>query len=320
MNIKPGTKKFEYLEVPGAATERTFVNNPLIGPPRPRKSEFPVMYINGSTDGKHLCVIAGTHACEYPSIYAAIKTFQNIDPTDLTGQITIIPVLNISAFWTRTPYINPQDGIDIGATFGNEGSSISYLISEVVSDEIISESDFIVDLHGGDVIEDIAPHAGFSRTGNEKMDEEAQNLAKLFGAEYIFERLGKDATKKFDIPRIIAEAGREGKLEKRYTEIHMKGLLNILKGLEMIEGEPDLPSEQKVMHGRYEIFAEKDGLFTSNVEVGDPIKKDEVLGRIRNLKGEVIEEITAKKDGFVQLITTNPVKQSNDLIYKCWMP
>jgi len=320
MNIEPGTKKFEYMEVPGAATERTFVNNPLIGPPRPRKSEFPVMYINGSAEGEHLCVIAGTHACEYPSIDAAIRTFQQIDANELTGRITIIPVLNIAAFWTRTPYINPLDGIDIGATFGNEGSSISYLIGEIVLKEIISQSDFIVDLHGGDVIEDIAPHAGFSRTGDEEMDEKAQNLAKLFGADFIFERLGKDATKKFDIPRIIAEAGREGKLEKKYTEIHMKGILNILKGLDMIKGEPDLPSKQKVMHGRYEIFAEKAGLFASNVEVGDPIQKSEVLGRIRNLKGEVVEEITAKKDGVVQLITTNPVKQADDLVYKCWMP
>jgi predicted deacylase len=276
------------------------------------------MYVNGAGDGDHLCVLAGMHATEYPSIDGAIQVYRKLDPSELSGKVTIVPVLNPAAFWTRTPYVNPQDGVDIGSTFGEEGDSISYLISDAIENHVLPDVDMVVDLHGGDLIEDIVPHAGYAKTSDEQKDSTAREMAEFFGTRFVFERLGKDATDVFGVPRVIGEAGREGKLEPEHTQIHIDGVMNILKGFDMLDDEPECPDEQQTLHGRYELFCEASGMFESHVGVGDRVEEGEILGEIRNLRGEVVEEIIAPEPSVVQLITTNPVKHEDDIVFKCW--
>jgi len=322
VNVEAGTKKFCYLRVTGAAAERTFVSNPLLGPPRPTTSRIPVMYVKGSVEGPNLCIVGGTHACEYPSIEAAIQIYKQTDPLQLKGQLVIVPVVNTAGFWTRTPYVNPSDGIDIGATYGVAGTSISYRIGRVLVDEVFSHADYILDLHGGDVMEDIVPHAGYTKIGDKKVDEGSEMLAKVFGTEYVFERLVPGAFEKsgLRIPRTLAEAGREGKLEEQYTAMHTKGITNVMKALGMIPGDPNLPPRQIIMHGRYEVFANESGLFYPQVQLGDHVREGDTLAEIRGIDGAILEEIGAPKDGMVMLTMTNPVKHRNDLLFKCWMP
>lgn len=316
-----GTKLFQYFDVPGAATERNYVNNPLFGPPRPRTATIPTMFVNGVQDGPTLCIIAGMHACEYPSIDAAIQTYKHTDPRALAGRLIIVPVVNLPAFWTRTPYLNPHDMMDISATYHLEGTSISFLIGRVLMDQVFSKADYVIDLHGGDVMEDVVPHAGFAKIGDKEIDEKSEMLARTYGTKYVFERLEKGAFEKSGIrkPRTLAESGREGRLEPELTAVHLKGISNIMKALKMIEGMPEIPSDQIVMHGRYEIFCHTAGLFYPLVQMGDAVKKGDILGEIRGLEGKTLEQIIAPKDSVVLLMMTNPVKHPDDLIFKMWM-
>jgi predicted deacylase len=282
---------------------------------------MPFMRVNGAREGPNLCIIAGTHACEYPSIHAAIETYKRTDPRSLSGRVIIVPVVNLAAFWTRTPYINPDDGMDIGATYHVEGGTISYLIGKLLKEKVFSQADYIVDLHGGDVMEDVVPHAGFTRIGDKEVDEASEMLARSYGTKYVFERLEKGAFEKsgLRIPRTLAEAGREGRLEPELTAVHLNGISNIMKALRMIDGTPEIPSDQVVMHGRYEIFVRSAGLFHPSVQMADHIRKGEVLGEIRDLDGRTLEQIIAPKDGVVLLMMTNPVKHADDLVFKIWM-
>ncbi|HSB80906.1 MAG TPA: succinylglutamate desuccinylase/aspartoacylase family protein [Candidatus Methylomirabilis sp.] len=320
-NPERGTKLFQYLDVPGAATERNYVNNPLFGPPRPRTATIPHMTVNGAKDGPTLCVMAGMHACEYPSIDAAIQTYRNTDPRTLAGRLIIVPVVNLPAFWTRTPYLNPHDMMDISATYHLEGGSISFLIGRLLMEQVFAKADYIVDLHGGDVMEDVVPHAGFTKIGDKEIDEKSEMLARAYGTRYVFERLEKGAFEKSGIrkPRTLAEAGREGRLEPELTAVHLRGIANIMKSLKMIEGKPEIPADQVVLHGRYEIFCRTAGLFYPTVKMGDPVKRGDLLGEIRDLEGKILEQIVAPRDSVVLLMMTNPVKHPDDLMFKMWL-
>lgn len=319
-NGERGTKSFQYLQVPGAATERQFVNHPLFGPPRPRTAKFPVLQVNGVSAGPTLCILAGIHACEYPSIDAAIQTYVRADPHRLAGRLTIVPVVNLPAFWSRTPYINPDDGIDISATYHLEGSSISFLMGKTLIREVFSQADYLLDLHGGDVMEDVVPHAGFSKIGDPDVDEASEMMARSYGTKFVFERLEKGAFEKagLRIPRVLAEAGREGRLEPEMTAIHLKGIGNITKALKMIEGTPEIDPGQVILRGRFEIFVRSAGIFYPFVKLEDAVKQGDVMGEIRDLDGRTLEQIIAPRDGVVLLIMTNPVKHPDDLVFKCW--
>jgi predicted deacylase len=320
-NPEPGTKSFDYIHVPGAATERNYVNNPLFGPPRPRTARIPVMHVNGASQGPTLCITAGMHACEYPSIEAAIQIYRTTDPGRLAGRLIIVPVVNLPAFWTRTPYINPYDGMDISATYHLEGTSISFLIGKTLAREVYAQADYLVDLHGGDVMEDVVSHGGFTRIGDPAIDGASEMMARAYGTKFVFERLEKGAFEKagFRIPRVLAEAGREGRLEPEMTAIHLRGVTNIMKALKMIEGSPEIAPDQVVLRGRYEVFVTTAGLFYPLVRLEERFKQGHVLGEIRDLDGTTLEQITAPRDGVMLLIMTNPVKHPDDLAFKCWI-
>jgi hypothetical protein len=278
------------------------------------------MVVNGVQEGPTLCIIAGMHACEYPSIDAAIQAYTKTDPAALAGRLIIVPVVNLPAFWTRTPYLNPHDTMDISATYHLEGTSISFLIGKLLMDRVFSKADYIIDLHGGDVMEDVVPHAGFTKIGDKEIDENSEMLARTYGTKYVFERLEKGAFEKSGIrrPRTLAEAGREGRLEPELTAVHLKGISNVMKALKMIEGKPEIPAEQVLMHGRYEMFCHTAGLFYPQVGVGDPVKMGDLLGEIRDLEGKTLEQILAPRDSVVLLMMTNPVKHPDDLVFKLW--
>jgi len=313
-----GKKSLRYVDIPGAAVERTFVSSPAMGPPRPRRHQLPLMEISGSRKGPTLCVTAGIHGCEYAAIAAAIKVYEGIDADDLAGRILIVPVVNTAAFWTRTPYVNPDDGLDIGATYGVAGSSISYRIGEYLTEELYRHADYLLDLHGGDLMEAILPHAGFTRTGDSVIDQSAEQLARSYGTEVVFERLERGAFEQSGvaIPRVIAEAGGEGQLLQECVDIHVRGVMNILKSTKMLRGTPEVPSRQTLFHGRYEVYVQCSGLFTSDARVGDPVAPGQRLGVIKGLDGNVCEEVAARDGGACLLVMTNPVKLAGDLAYK----
>lgn len=275
-----GKKTLTYVDIPGAAVERTFVCSPTMGPPRPRRHQLPLMEISGSRKGPVLCLTAGIHGCEYAAIAAAIRIYEDVDPDDLAGRILIVPVVNTAAFWTRTPYVNPDDGLDIGATYGVAGSSISYRIGKYLTEEIYRHADYLVDLHGGDLMEAILPHAGFTRTGNAEVDRAAEHLARSYGTAVVFERLELGALEHsgLTVPRVIAEAGGEGQLLQESVDVHVRGVMNILKSTKMLRGAPEVPPQQALLHGRYEVYVQCSGLFTSEVQVGDLVAPGQRLG------------------------------------------
>lgn len=323
IKAEPGEKKFGYLKIEGAASLRTFIYKPILGPPRPRAVLIPVMIINGSKPGPTLCLTAGTHACEYAGIEAEIRVFKQTNPEKLKGALIIVPVVNPASFWTRTPYVNIQDGVDISYGYGHEGPTISYVIARNLLENVLSKADYIFDIHAGDILEDYYPRTGFIKIGDKEIDEKSEMLAKTFGLEVIQESTvspertlaGKLALKK---PQAMAEVGCCGKLEERYASMALRGITNIMKKLGLIEGEPILPDEQTVWHSGDFVFTESAGIFYPKVKVGEKIKKGQIIGEIGNLQGEVIETLTAPHDGMIILMMYNPVKLPGDLVFKCF--
>jgi predicted deacylase len=72
--------------------------------------EWPYFAISGATDGPTLGLIAGIHGAEYPPIDAVMQFCRALDPTTLRGRSVAVPVVNLPAFWQRTPFVCPNDG------------------------------------------------------------------------------------------------------------------------------------------------------------------------------------------------------------------
>jgi len=268
--------------------------------------DIPITVISGEQDGPHLCVMAGEHPNEYAGIEAAIRLSKDISPKEISGTITILPIINVPGFEERTPYFNPIDKVNVDEAWPGKltGGSITEIMLYNIFHKVISKSNCIVSLHGGDICESMIPCAYFWIIGKDDVDRLAEEVAKLFSTEYTIQysfpaKLVSEAGK-LGIPKIIVEAGGEGKLLEKDVEILYKGVFNVMKHLKMIKGEPTLEVKPKIIKGKDKlayVSSSQGGLFYSNVEVGDIVSKGDIIGEIKDIQGRVLEKIVAPING-----------------------
>ena len=88
-------------------------------------------------------------------------------------------------------------------------------------------------------------------------------------------------------------------MDKHYT-----GVLNVMKYLGMIEGEANVNKKVRILkEPQVLISARKGGLFLAFTKTGQEVKKGQVLARIVNLRGEVVETLTSPIDGIIMCRT-----------------
>src|SRR5690606_33906976 len=103
--------------------------------------------IEGWADGPHLLITAGVHGDEFEGIAATRRLITTIEPKTLRGRVTLIPVVNESAFLRgeRTA----EDGLDLARTCpGNAEGSITQRLAHELS-ALIRSADYYIDLHSG---------------------------------------------------------------------------------------------------------------------------------------------------------------------------
>jgi predicted deacylase len=266
--------------------------------------EVPITIVNGNKDGPTLCVIAGEHGNEYAGIETCIRLSKDLSPRNLAGALILIPIVNIPGFQERSPYVNPIDKVNIADVWpGRPNGSITEIIAYNIFHNVIAKSTYLIRLHGGDICESMIPCVYYSMLGDEKVDKMAKELATIFGMEYVIEYSPPPklhvAAGKLGIPTILPEAGHEGKIREEDVKLLYDGVLNVMKYLGMIPGKSETKFKPKIIDGKKMMYvtSKTSGLFYSYVEVGNIVHKGDIIGEIRNIKGECLDKITAPIDG-----------------------
>src|ERR1700746_237459 len=79
--------------------------------------DVPLIELTGSADGPLLTVIAGVHGCEYASMAGVRRWLRDLEKQELRGRVRAVPVLNLTAFAMRTPFVVPEDGKNLNRCF-----------------------------------------------------------------------------------------------------------------------------------------------------------------------------------------------------------
>jgi hypothetical protein len=286
---------------------------PIVFPdPRLSGLEHPAYEARGRRDGPHVALIGGVHGCEYSSIAAVTRFMNELDTTELAGSITAVPIVSMESFRQRSPFVVPADGKNLNRSFpGSYDGSYTDALARSIFDRIIEPADVLLDLHGGDMVEALEPFAIYDASPHE---ERTHAIALAFGLPYVVRQeleesglggMTSSAAARAGIPAVIAEAGGRGQLEETATTLLVDGVRNVLRHLEMLPGEPSPPRSRLV--GKFVWFrASQDGWWRSDVAAGDVVVEGQLVGTLRTLYGDVIEELHAPRDGVVLFLTTSP--------------
>jgi uncharacterized protein len=284
--------------------------------------EHPAFEVRGPRDGPRLSLIGGIHGCEYSSIAAVTRFMNELNPYELTGTITAVPVVSMESFRKRSAFVVPVDGKNLNRSFpGSLDGTYTDVLARSIYEDLIEPADVLVDLHGGDQVEGLEPFAIYESS---PVEERAHGIAVAFNLPYVVREepregglggLTTSAAAEAGIPGVIAEAGGRGLLEESAVLLLVAGVRNVLRHLEMLPGEPEPPPAGQRQVGSFIwLRSTHEGWWDSAVSSGDDVAEGELLGCVRNLWGDVLEEITAPRGGVVLFITTSPAVAADGLL------
>jgi predicted deacylase len=106
------------------------------------------------------------------------------------------------------------------------------------------------------------------------------------------------------VPCFTFEIGEGGRVEEEATETGARCVLNAMRHLGMLAtaSEPQAPSVR--MSAFLGLRASRGGLLTTDVELGVRVKTGATLARIHDVYGDLVETITAPRDGYFVRSTT----------------
>jgi predicted deacylase len=277
---------------------------------------WPVTVIRGAHDGPRLALTSGVHPTEYPAIEANIRLMRRLDPADVHGTIVSLPLIDVPAFYPRSPFVCPIDSKNPNRFFpGDPNGTFTEVMDDAIFRAVIKPSDALIDLHGGDMVEALVPFAIYSVSGNEDVDAASGAMGLAMGLPYLIANKPKpgglggttiQAAGGAGIPAILPEAGYCGLLTEPETAMLIDGVENVMRHLGILAGgAKTMPSPVKIKEFSW-LFAPKEGLWYPSVTVGESVRKDQALGRIANIFGDDLAEITSPHDGDVLFVTTSP--------------
>src|SRR5436853_1006722 len=209
-----------------------------------------VAVVHGSKPGPVLALVAGAHGTEYTSIIALEKLIGMLDPAEVSGTVIIVPLVNVASFEQKVAHVNPVDGKSMnrfypGKMDGTQTDRASYLITK----QVVEQSDHLIDLHGGDIDENLRPYSYWAPTGNARQDQTSREMALAFGLDTII--ISRDRPRDANAsrylettaslrgkPSITAEAGRSGPVAEGDVNALVNGCMSVMRYLHMLEGAP----------------------------------------------------------------------------------
>jgi uncharacterized protein len=290
--------------------------------PRLAAIDLPAFEARGERDGPRVALIGGIHGCEYSSIAAVVRFMRELEVDELAGSITAVPIVSMQSFERRSPFVVPEDGKNLNRSFpGTYDGTYTDALARGIFDELIAPADVLLDLHGGDLVEALKPFAIYDAS---PVEERARALAIAFGLPYVVREepaagglagMTCSAAAAAGIPAVIAEAGGRGQLEEDAVTMLVEGVRNALRSLEMLPGpvQPARADQREV--GAFDWLRCRDaGWWEAAVPVGAEVGEGDLLGRVKDLYGDVLEEIRAPRAGVVLFLTTSAAVADDGLL------
>jgi len=288
--------------------------------------DMPVAVIHGARPGPVLAVVAGAHGSEYASIIAVEQLIDSVKPADLAGTLVLLPIVNVPSFEQIVPHVNPTDGKNMNRFYpGNPNGTQTERASYAITTAVVEPCDHLIDLHGGDLDENLRPYAYWSVTGNDTLDGASRRMAEAFGLAYIIisadrpkdpnaSRFLENTATTRGKPSITAEAGRSGPVDSGDVSVLVRGVRNVMAHLKMVELSAAPVDRPKWIEKLITVAAEQNGMFHPAVDRDREVTAGTKLGTVTDYLNRPLQEVKAPEAGVVLFVRAVPSLKKGDAV------
>lgn len=279
-----------------------------------RPVSIPVSVFRAPKNGPRVFLTGAIHGDELTGIGIIRELLFNQPPELRRGTLVCAPVVNIYGLEHHSRYL--PDRRDLNRSFpGSPAGSLTSRLAHRVYAEIISQCDYGIDFHSAAVRRTNYPNVRADMT-----KPEVRRLARAFGCELIVNSKGPDdslrrTAVRNGIPTIILEAGEVWRIEQGVVDIGVRGCLNVLRELNMINGEPEPPPYHLTIDKTVWVRAQRGGFLTFYARPGDLVQEDEALAANYSIFGREKNVLASPSFGVVLGMSTMPAVQPGEPVY-----
>ena len=273
------------------------------------KITIPLVNINGAEDGPVLTVVSGVHGVELSPIGAVFGALKKIDPASMRGALLAVTCANPLAVREET-YRTQLDKTNLSGPWflpavGQESATVTQRMAYYIN-ETLERADYVLDMHANPL-----PSIPFVLTAlqlapNDEVRKGVKKIAKAFGLTPINNRV-KEPTGIMNTsvskgkPALTPELAGNVFLWDSISELGTKGILNVMKAIGMIDGEPEkqnaeVISGDLIAYGN--LYTQRGGFMFVKKDPGVKLEKGETVIEIANVYGDVVEEIKMPINGY----------------------
>jgi hypothetical protein len=266
---------------------------------------LPIVLINGARPGPRLAITAAIHHGEFIGIEALRSVVSDLDPAQLSGQIVACPLSNPAAFYSQRGPISPLDEINLNRVFpGDPNGRPTERLAHWLYQNLLSDADAYIDLHGGGPTEGLSPFVAYRSSGDEALDQRTVALAVSFGWENVIRGPSAGggnthaATTRDGIPSLLIETGSQATRSPNNIQNLRQGLLSAMEHLGMLaQSASRAPADAQHWIWDGEVEATLEGLWYPDIKIGDDVQAGSRLGRILDPLGNELADVRAPVDG-----------------------
>lgn len=307
------------FEVGGTLTpagSQQVVKLPLPGMYSDTPVYMPVHVFHGRGNGPVLFVSAAVHGDEINGVEIIRRLLNLRSLRRLRGTLLAIPVVNVFGFHNQSRYL--PDRRDLNRSFpGRDTGSMAGRLADIFMHNIVSCSDFGIDLHTAAIHRDNLPQIRADLT-NSRLEK----LAKDYAAPVLLHSAPPPGSLRHtgsedDCSIMVYEAGEALRFDEMSIRIGVRGVLNVMKGLEMLPSSraPKKPHKSTLLRSTSWVRAAQSGVMRALVGLGDLVEKDQVIASISDPLGQNNIEIKAPFSGVVIGRTNLPLVYEGEALF-----
>ncbi|MCB0332503.1 MAG: succinylglutamate desuccinylase/aspartoacylase family protein [Bdellovibrionales bacterium] len=269
--------------------------------------QVPFIVVRGRHEGPTLGISAAVHGNELNGILIIQAILENLDPEQLRGSLVCAPVVNVPGYNLGKRYF--IDDVDLNSTFpGKKGGKPSQQYAHIFSKTFLPDLDYLIDIH--------TASQGRLNTMYVRAELEsppARALAMNMNPEIVLNAKGSDRTlraaaRASGTPAITVEAGNPSVIQGKMVFQGELGIRNIMNSLSMLgDGVLAVPRRPVLCSSSEWLRTKNGGLLRAKFQLGDRIKKRQLLAELVSPFGEVLLQYRAPYAGIVIGMAADPV-------------
>lgn len=276
---------------------------------------IPLYVFNGMAKGPVLWISAAIHGDEVAGVEIIRRVIANIDPRKLSGTIVAVPIVNVHGFLNKERYL--PDRRDLNRSFpGSSKGSLAARIAHLFMKEIVERCDLGIDLHTGS-----NNRTNLPQIRSNLDNPEIRELCEIFGAPIMvhsklrdgsLREAASDKGKKI----LLYEGGEANRFEENAIQCAVRGIMNIIVSQNMMDYPPaESNSQSLISRSSFWLRAKKSGILITDSDLGDSVKKGQILGIVHDSLGKRLGRVITHLDGIIIGKITQPLVNQGDAVF-----